>query len=370
MKNKIVTALAGSLFGLGLASASVAQTTVSGNLDLAYHSVSSNATAGGSYRAVGRETQINIANKGKLSNGMDYAAGFSWELEGGEQLGVSTSANTDSANASNENVYIDFFYNKDSYVSVSNDHVPNTDVTFTNLVGWGYLGGQGIGNKTSIYPTSLNTSGYGIGISHNFGPMRLSGTFVPNPDKDGATVNDTGHTLTSAADTNGNSKLELIARGDLGVKGLDLMLGVSRQDRPTTGATIDATAQDPHGRRASIKYNAGDITVAADYIKVEGQNITTGATPTATTSADHELTGKSYGIAYAINKDISIGYTRSMAETSKAGYAEEKVNHFAIGYNLGAVTAQIQYRDAEGVAGTAGADGEGEILAVKLSTRF
>ena len=366
MKNKIVTALAGSLFGLGLASASVAQTTVSGNLDLAYHAVSSSAT-GGSYRAVGRETQINIANKGKLSNGMDYAAGFSWELEGGETLGGT--GNTDSANAANENVYIDFFYNKDSYVSISNDHVPNTDVTFTNLVGWGYLGGQGIGNKTSLYPTSLNTSGYGIGISHNFGPMRLSGTFVPNADKEGAGVNDTGHTLTTSADTATNRKVEITARGDLGVKGLDLMLGVSRQDKVSAGATIDATAQDPNGKRASIKYNTGNITVAADYIKVDGQNITSGSSA-ATTTADHELTGKSFGIAYAINKDLSVGYTRSVAETNKAGYSDEKVNHYAIGYNLGAVTAQVQYRDASGVVGASGAEGEGEILAVKLSTRF
>jgi hypothetical protein len=368
MKNKIVTALAGSLFGLGLASASVAQTTVSGNLDLAYHSVTSSATAGGSYRVVGRETQINIANKGKLSNGMDYAAGFSWELEGGESLGGTGSS--DSSNAANENVYIDFFYNKDSYVSISNDHVPNTDVTFTNIAGWGYLGGQGIGNKTALYPTSLNTSGYGIGLSHNFGPIRLSGTFVPNPNKEGAGTNDTAHTMTSAGDTNDNSKIEITARGDLGVAGLDVMLGVARQDRPTTGATIDATAKDPNGYRASIKYNAGSITVAGDYIKLEGQNITTGATPTATTSANHSLTGRSVGIAYAVSKDVSVGYTRAVAKTNQVGYADEKVNHYAIGYNLGAVTAQVQYREAEGVAGTAGANGKGEIVAVKLSTRF
>ena len=363
MKNKIVTALAGSLFGLGLASASVAQTTVSGNLDLAYHAVSTNAPASGSYRAVGRETQINIANKGKLSNGMDYAAGFSWELEGGESLGGS--GNNDSANAANENVYIDFFYNKDSYVSISNDHVPNTDVTFTNLVGWGYLGGQGIGNKTQLYPTSLNTSGFGLGLSHNFGPMRLSGTFVPNPDKEGAGINDTGHTLTNASDTAGNSKAEITARGDLGVKGLDLMLGVSRQK--AVALSPSATDQDPNGKRASIKYNAGNVTVAADWIKVEGQNVNPGV---ATNTGDHELTGKSVGIAYAINKDLSIGYTRSVADTNKSGFADEKVNHYAIGYSLGAVTAQVQYRDAEGVQGNTGAAGEGEIVAVKLSTRF
>lgn len=370
MKNKLTTALVSSLFGLGLSSVSVAQTTVSGNLDLTYNAVSSNAT-GGSYRAVGRETQINIANKGKLNNGMEYAAGFSWEIDGGEALGNSTAgANNDSANATNENVYIDFFYNKDSYISISNDHVPNSDVTITNLVGWGYLGGQGIGNKGSLYPASLNDSGYGIGISHNLGPIRLSGTYVPNPDKDGAPANNTAHTLTNAADTNANSRIELLARGDLGVKGLDAFVAYAKQDRPTAGATIDATAKDPKGYRAALKYNFGQVTVAGDYIKAEGRNITTGATPTATTTADHELTGKSVGIAYAITPNLSVGYTRSVAETNKSGYADEKVNHYAIGYNLGAVTLQAQLRDAKGVVGDSGAAGEGEILQVQLSTRF
>jgi len=371
MKNKLTTALISSLFGLGLSSVSVAQTTVSGNLDLAYNAVSSNAV-GGSYRAVGRETQINIANKGKLSNGMDYAAGFSWEIDGGESLGASSSG--DSTNATNENVYIDFFYNKDSYISISNDHVPNTDVTITNLVGWGYLGGQGTGNQTSLYPTSINTSGYGIGLSHNLGPIRLSGTFVPNPDKDGATTQETAHTMTNANDTNANSRIELLARGDLGVKGLDVLVGYAKQDRPSAGATIDATSQDPKGYRAALKYNFGQVTVAGDYIKSEGNNITTGATASAaasaTTTADHELTGKSVGIAYAITPTLSVGYTRSVAETNKSGYADEKVNHYAVGYNLGAVTIQAQVRDAKGVAGTNGVGGEGEIAQVKVSTRF
>ena len=376
MKNKITTALVGSLFGLGLSSASVAQTTISGNLDLSYFTVSSSSGTANSYRAVGRETQLNLANKGKLSNGMDYAAGFSWEVEGGESLGTASAANTnsDSANASNENVYIDFFYNKDSYVSISNDHVPNTDVTFTNLVGFGYLGGHGIGNQTALYPSSLNTSGYGIGVSHNFGPMRLSGTYVPNPIKDGAPTNDTGHTLTSVADSENNTKVEVTVRGDLGVKGLDVMLGVARQNKVSAGSAIDATAQDPNGKRASIKYNFGNVTVAGDYIQVDGQNITTGATDAAngaaTTTANHEVTGKSVGVAYAISPALSIGYTRSMADTNQAGFADEKVNHYAIGYNLGAVSVAAMFRDAKGVGGSAGVGGEGEVGSIRLSTRF
>lgn len=369
MKNKVTTALMTSMFAMGLISNANSQTTISGNLDLAYHAVSSNASTGGSYRAIGRETQINIANKGKLSNGMDYAAGFSFELDGGEQLGVSTSADSDSANAANENVYIDFFYNKDSYISISNDHVQNSDVTMTNLVGWGYLGGQGINNKTSLYPTSLNSSGYGIGISHLLPGFRVAGTFVPNPNKDGAPMNDTGHTLTSTADSNMNSRLELTGRGDLGVKGLDVMIAYAQEDKD--GVSTPTTAQDKKGHRVSAKYNFGQVTVAADYINSEGNNIT--HSTTATVTGNHELTGKSVGIAYAITPALSVGYTRSQAETNQAaalGLAKEKVNMYAVGYNLGPVTVQAQLRDAENVLGNTGANGEGEVFAVKFSTRF
>ena len=61
MKHKITTALVGTLCGLGLSSA-IAQTTVSGNLNVAYHAVSvkSAQTGSGSYRTTGQETQINI----------------------------------------------------------------------------------------------------------------------------------------------------------------------------------------------------------------------------------------------------------------------------------------------------------------------
>jgi hypothetical protein len=366
MKNKLTTALFSSLFGLGLSSVSVAQTTVSGNLDLTYHAVSQAASqTGGSYRAIGRETQINIANKGKLNNGMDYAAGFSWELDGGESLGTGGNSTGDGANAANENVYIDFFYNKDSYISISNDHVPNSDFTITNLVGFSYLGGQGIGNLTTLYPTSINTSGYGIGVSHNLGPVRISGTFVPNPDKDGSPATDTGHNLTNANDTNANRKIELLARGDFGVKGLDAYVAYADQKKASAGATIDATAKDPKGQRAGIKYNFGQITVAGDYIKTEGNNLTGSV---VTTTADVELTGKSVGIAYAVTPTLSVGYTRSVADANKSTAADEKVNMYAVGYNLGAVTIQAQVRDAKNVAGNPGVNGD--IGAVKFSTRF
>ena len=79
MKNKLLlsTALIGSMVAGELA---IAQTTVTGNLAVNYRAQENKTAAAGSAgstRGFGRETQLNIQNKGKLNNGMDYAAGFS-----------------------------------------------------------------------------------------------------------------------------------------------------------------------------------------------------------------------------------------------------------------------------------------------------
>lgn len=368
MKHKITTALVGTLCGLGLTSA-IAQTTVSGNLNLAYHAVSVKAAASdkNSYRTTGQETQINIQNKGTLSNGMAYAAGFSWELDGNEALGDSTAGSaSDSSNGRNENTYIDIYLNKDTYVSISSDHIPNSDVTMTNLVGWGYLGAQGVNNATSLYPTSFNDSGYGIGIVSNLGPATLAIGYQPNPGKAGGSA-DTGHNIKLAEDSSANSKVEATLRGDLGVKGLDVLVSAAWQDAAHIGSTGQNV--DPNGRRFAAKYNFGSFTVAADYIRLAGQNVTQ-ANLAATTSNLHTLVGKSVGLAYAVTPALSVGYTKLIAETNQSGYVDEKVNMFAVGYNLGAVTLQAQHRDGEGIAGLAGDTGKGQVTSVMLSTKF
>ena len=375
MKNKITTALVGTLFGLGLNSA-IAQTTVSGNLNLAYHAVSVKSAAGtangaagaGSYRTTAQETQINIQNKGTLSNGMAYAAGFSWELDGNEALGDSTAGSaTDSSNGRNENTFIDLYFNKDTYVSISSDHIPNSDVTMTNLVGWGYLGAQGVNNSASLYPTSFNDSGYGIGIVSNLGPATISIGYQPNQGKAGGS-SDTGHNIKAAEDSTANSKIEATLTGNLGVQGLTVLASMAQQ-KANQATNTTAGITDPNGRRFAAKYNFGQVTVAADYIKLDGQNITP-ATGTATTNNANNLTGKSAAIAYAITPALSIGFTRSIAETNTVGSVDEKVNMFAAGYNLGPVVLQAQHRDGKGLGGTAGATGEGQVTSVMISTKF
>jgi hypothetical protein len=144
--------------GMITGSSAIAQTTVSGSLDLHYRA-HKNSIALTSNEGMGRETQLNIANKGKLNNGWDYLAGFSLEFDGNPrnpvvgtqtadaykavtslqssytvaavgatstvQIAATTVSITPSTDAternsiSNENIYIDFIRYAVSFCSIS-----------------------------------------------------------------------------------------------------------------------------------------------------------------------------------------------------------------------------------------------------------
>ena len=361
MKNKLITTALSSFIAMGSVSA-IAQTTISGNLDISYNAVSTDAvTNNTSYRGFGTESQLNFANKGKLSNGIDYAAGFSWEIDGPDTL---------TTQAAIENRYIDFIFGNTT-VSISSDHVNTTDQTLVNPVGYGYTGSDGIGNAASIYPKSLaDNNGLGLGVTHNFGVLRATLNYQPNSETTAS--NDIANSLVSTQVENGtNSTRSIVLQGDLGVKGLNVLFGKKNQD-------AEGTKKDLDGTRYSAAYTVGQFTIAADKIKLEGQNWVTVTeeddviTVAAATAGTSELTGKAFGLAYAVNKELSIGVYQATAEAkgdaASASTEKEKTKALTVGYNLGPVTVQAQYKDTENHAGVDGLDGK--TGGIKISTKF
>jgi hypothetical protein len=361
MKNKLITTALSSFIAMGSVSA-IAQTTISGNLDISYNAVSSKeeAVTGNSYRGFGTESQLNFANKGKLSNGIDYAAGFSWEIDGPDTL-------VDAATF--ENRYIDFIFGNTT-VSISSDHVNTTDQTLVNPVGYGYTGSDGIGNVASIYPKSLtDNNSLGLGVTHNFGVLRATLNYQPNAETKAS--NDIANGLVSTQVENGtNSARSIVLQGDLGVKGLNVLFGKKNQDAEGT------TAKDLDGTRYSAAYTVGQFTIAADKIKSDGQNGSSatnlGVVSTETTG-ESELTGKAFGLAFAVNKELSVGVYQATAEakgdaSANVSREKEKTKALTVGYNLGPVTFQAQYKDTENHAGIDGLDGK--TGGIKISTKF
>jgi hypothetical protein len=306
MKNKIKTALAGSLFGLGLASASVAQTTVSGNLDLAYHAVSSNAVGsstlgGGSYRAVGRETQINLANKGKLSNGMDYAAGFSLEYDGPDAGATGMYA---------EGNYIEIISGNTKWM-VGADRIQNGDRHVTNANGIGYIGQDGMG--TGVANTSTGAISimprhgsiyqfFGTGITQKVGNGGLSFYYVPNMTT--TVLNEIGNDAGTQAQLNDSyatskgSGYEIGYLGDLGVKGLTAQAFFTRGEKVNDQQELDKKAKSDN---FGLSYNTGPVTLSASQLKTKGvQNgfaAAGGATAGLNGNLGEELKGRSVGVA-------------------------------------------------------------------------
>ena len=362
-KLRLSTAIIGSLAGLGL-SAAVAQTTVSGNIALGYMATSTdNTNKAGSWSGVTKETQINIGTKGKLNNGMDYAAGFSIEMDGPDTSGTDMFA---------EGNYIELTSGATT-LSVGADRINNPDRHPTNAVGIGYIGQDGLGTglaqvdaagTRSIYPLHGSIySFFGAGLVQKVGNGNLSVYYVPQTNSTGA-LNDIGNGATAAAafstsGTDSGDAFEIGYNGDLGVKGLTAQAFYTKGDKRASKNNSD---KDIKSTNLGLSYTVGQITLSGQHVRTVGlqsghnQAVAAFATDGA---LGEELTGKSVGLAYAASKDLSFGLTYAKADSDATlSVNTEKTVIASVGYSLGAIGVKAQYASVSDYAGLEGNDGK------------
>jgi len=382
MKNKLLlsSALVGSLAIAGIASA---QTTISGSLDLSYKTISNEGSFTKRTDAgFGREAQINVQNKGKLSNGLDYAAGFALEFDGksGNAGSYATTAglSTDDAHRriSRENTYMDIIMGTTT-LSVGMDHLNNMSFSSaprvaqhaTTTVASAQLttgtvdlaaGTTSGGVAYQFYPgaASLGASNYmGLGIQQVTPFGTITGQYFPRASAQQAS-ND-GVATADMADA-----YELHFRGDLGVKGLSVNLGRNNVTAPTAGATN--VGENQKGTAMGIGYNLGQFALGIQQNKTENGNNVAGS-KVDTKSVE-------IGATFAATKEISIGVTHVKTDgtfrenTNTPMTNDEKIKSLTVGYNLGAITLSAtaaQIEDARGVSGN-----DSDIVLVRAGTRF
>ena len=375
MKNKLMrtTALVGSMIVLG-ASASVAQTTVTGSLDLSYRAVGSSTGAASdgvsSFRGFGKESQINLANKGKLNNGLDYAAGFSLEFDGSDLQGSSTQTST-MQGIHGEGVYLNIIDGNTTYHAGA-DWIQNPDSHgLINPVGVGYMTSYGNAvvaagtAKQGIYPTVANSpyQAYGFGIVQKTGFGNFSAYYAPSA-QDAVAGHDIGNNQSIANyEGTAESSIELGFVGDLGVKGLTVQAFYNERSAPDQNAANTNNTGKVQGGTLTAAYNFGQITVAGDYRVTEGGSKVTAGMP------DEQIKGKAMSLTYAATNNLSLGVVYGKAESNRTDKPNtEKIKIAAIGYNLGPVALNAEYTDTTSVGGLVGADAKE--LIVKASTKF
>jgi len=365
MKKLLATSALTCVAMLSSVTLSSAQTTVSGNLALGYKASSTEKPAGTgkivSYRSFTKESQINLANKGKLNTGVDYAAGFSLEFDGNQgATGLAVASTNDSlASATSENVYFNLILGNTT-LHIGADHIQNPDTMLTNIAG-GLADVDevisGINNQAPIFITSTNSAyeAYGVGLIHNFGPITASIYHAPNRTGGQALnnggnrgSNDVNGTVNAGADT-GESQTEITLRGNLGVKGLTALAYYGASNSGSTTLTDKTT-----GLKVGARYNFGAITVAGDYAETETATLSTGVT-VATES-------KSVGLGYAVNKDVTVGLMHTRSERNTLPGATEKLTGINIGYNLGPVALNAHIAKGDDVGGVVNSEGKAVLI--------
>ena len=380
MKNMLTkTALVGSL-ALMTAGIASAQTTVTGNLDLTYKAISSDVAGAdskiNSMRTFGKESQINIANKGSLNNGMTYAAGFSIELDGSDSA-VANATNTGTSNslagAFNENVYIDFISGSTTF-TIGADHIQNPDYTITNLVGAADPDDliSGIGGKFALYSPAKNSAyqAYGFGIVQDFGVAKASFNYTPDRTTGLANGDTNGFNSTNGLSIYdaGQSAYEIGLRGNFGNKALDLGVFYNRSangGEKGSGATQGNASSDVIGKMLAASYTIGAAKVA--YERAE-----------ATSGVDVTTKSDSIGLAYAVNNNLSVGYTyvRTKSDANSGNTlataqpnTKEKISQISVGYNLGPVMVGATYGQVSDIGGMT-TNGDGQALLVRTGVKF
>ena len=412
----ISTALASGM----IAGSAIAQTTVSGSLDLHYRA-QKNSVSLQSNEGFGRETQLNIASKGKLNNGWDYLAGFSLEFDGNVrnpvsgtqtadtyktlttsaqnvtvstvaantlsaagitqgtstlsnmQATVSTATVTPSSDAtelnsiSNENIYIDFINaSSGTTLTFGVDHIQNITGTVVPQVMGNSIDNVAVGMGSKATNTMganpKESIGFGIIQAIPAAGLTASAWYAPNSGDFGVRDQYTANGATTGI-RNSAYEVGLTGADVAGVKGLSLRYFYNKETASALGVA------DLTGKSYGAAYQTGPFGLG--YEK-HMQNRTAG-----TSTVDADLDVKTYGLTYAVSPNVTLGLVQIKTETSGLANAgvKEKITSLQLGYNLGPVAVIAAYSKGENVQGN-GASGatatpsditEG---AIRLSTKF
>ena len=372
------TALVGSLVLLS-AGISNAQTTVTGNLAMSYKATSSDlGTPAGktaNNRTFGKESQINLTHTNKLSNGMGLVAGFSLEFDGSDAAPANVTSATNAGNSvrgvTNENTFIDIIAGNTT-ITFGADHMQNPDNTVTNLVGVAdpddIISGVA-GGTTTLYSAGKNSAyqAYQVGITQTTPIGKFSFGYAPDATTGQANSDTQGYGSTNAIanyDVD-ESRMEIGFVGNLGVKDLTVQAFYNKEDNAGRKSADQTQSSDLKGKMFAARYNLG--TVALAYERGETVSLT-----------NIENKSNSFGISYALNKEITVGanYTKTdtdrtaaktpvgASSTLAAATADEKIKSVSVGYNLGPIVVGLSYGEVDGYNGTAGVDGK----SVRLDT--
>jgi len=282
-----------------------------------------NATAD-TFSSMSNEQQVNVQTKGKLNiGGLEYAAGFSFENDG-DQL----------TTLFNENVYMDITNpSSGTTISIGRDHIQRSDSDRSAAVLVGHSPNdlsQLVFKTTTLFQQNLGpeaSQNYGIAVLQKTPVGTFSYNYVPENGVSAASEDVVPSTKPA---------YEAGFVGDFGVKGLEAYYFKSA-DIDTASTSINKAKADSYG----VKYLMGQFGAGYAHKKHNAA---------ATDANKIEITESQYGLSYAVDNNLSLGllYAKANATGGSTGVASnmngtQKVKAVQLGYALGPVDLTVSY---------------------------
>lgn len=336
------SALVGSL---ALASAAVAETKITGSATFTYAALSG-GTALASTQGYGSEVQLDISNSGDLNvGGLKYKAGFSLEQDADE-----------SAIDAREGPHFSIISGK-TELMFNVDKAPNLSASATPRVTTS-LGTQTTSMGTTIYDYSpgaqAQQESFNAALMQGTGVGTFSVVYTPSFGDVGGKNDRIG-----ASDQTGNSALDVIYSGNLGMDGVKVQAGYSKMEGQT-GSDTDVTA-----KQLGASYNFGQIAVG---VTRNTTNNTKAATADGGAITKRDVTSDEFGITFAANDKLSFGLQYVETDVT-SGTADEEITSAAVAYNLGGASLELYYVQIENLGGDRTAK-DVEKAAVRIATKF
>ena len=302
-----LSALAGSLVSF---SAGAAEMSVSGGAAIYFDDTNRGKATRGNGFYMG--DSLNFSASGETDNGI--AITVKYEIDGGTLDDYSLSMGGDWGTLVFDG------HGASSAMGAVDDVMPNAyeeswdviDTDGTNTTGSPTVIGGGGGNNMFIY-TSPSVSGAQVKVAYQ---------------------NDGG----AAAVADSYMDFAISVSPEM-VEGLTL--GYASRDKDM-GVNIDEDADTMY-----IKYAFGPLTVGAQ------------ASESSHTTATLSKESTSYGVTYAVNDDMSIGFASHTLETDLTTDADQESLGISFSYTMGGMTLAGAMNEVDAIAGTATRDAEG-----------
>ena len=341
-KLKTTTALVGALSIA--ATASYAETKITGDIEQTYtsHSQDLAANKANGTGGFGHETNIAMSSSKQLDNGL--TAKFGYTLEQNGRAGATSDSKYLELGTGNFFVAVgeDFGDNLQSSV------LPFVSDNFETIGGSSGAGLNFDSHGSSITAvagaastTTLNVHEYAhIATGFKFEGGQATFRYAPNVSAgaDDSTINSTS--AGGLTNTSSQSATEFLVSGKF--EGVGYRVGKMQADKDHSGSTGSKPDYTVYG----LSYTMNGFTAAA-----ERRNTDNGST-----DATAETKATQYGVAYAAD-NFSIG-AYMLKNDRDATALEEEAKMIQVGYNMGGLGFEVSYMQIEDAGFASGADAD------------